>query len=450
MSRSKYVEPTFRVIPKSLTSSVRASRSVFIKLTNPRFSSLLALPSSPRPGNVTHQPGSSVTYQPGSTRCWALAYTVVFDRGQRDGNSTKALRKTYPRYLALMTFALSFSKRLDGRSFILDELKGFAILLVVLYHAGGVLAWNNRLHGELGVDIFVLLSGAGLALSSSSLSTGAFLRRRLLRIFPAYWLILTFVLVMNSKLLGLAYTSKDIALHYAGIHAFFGDQYALSINDSFWYVTLIVLTYGLFLLGRRWLLEPGKLVLFGSIVTATLTYAFLTTGQAGCYSHFALRLPLFFVGIVWGTALHNGRLEIAPTASLGLGLFLLSYVAYTQGVIFSGLIVAPGLMAGYAFAWKRLVPAAVDQFSGRILRFLGEHSYEIFLMHQPIIRHYNIHFLGLWLKRSPDENETIFGMILTFLVTIVLSVLLRQLQLRIFKPRVSPGSPKGDTQGIAS
>lgn len=357
-----------------------------------------------------------------------------------------ALREACPRYLALMTFTLSFSKRPSGRLLVLDELKGVAILLVVLYHAGGVLAWNNRIHGELGVDIFVLLSGVGLALSSSSLSVGAFLRRRLLRIFPAYWLILTLVLVLNVKFLGVTYTPMDVGLHYAGVHAFFGDHYALSINDSFWYVTLIVLVYSLFLLGRRWLLEPGKLILFGSVVTAALTYAFLTTGQSASYSHFALRLPLFFVGVVWGTALRNGSLEIAPTAPLGIGLFLLTYVAYTQSVIFSSLIVAPGLMAAYAFGWKRLMPAAVDRFSGRILRFFGEYSYEIFLMHQPIIRHYNIYCLGLWLKKTPNENQVIMGMIITFIITIVLSVLLHRLQLRIFRPRVSPESSSGDTQ----
>ena len=81
---------------------------------------------------------------------------------------------------------------IHGRLPVLDELKGLAILLVVLYHAGGVLVWQNLLHGDLGVDIFVILSGIGLTLSARTATepTVTFMRRRLVRIMPAYWIAL--------------------------------------------------------------------------------------------------------------------------------------------------------------------------------------------------------------------------------------------------------------------
>ena len=85
-----------------------------------------------------------------------------------------------------------------GRLPVLDELKGLAILLVVLYHAGGVLVWQNFLHGDLGVDIFIILSGIGLALSSRAESPASFLRRRLVRILPAYWIALTAYWICNT------------------------------------------------------------------------------------------------------------------------------------------------------------------------------------------------------------------------------------------------------------
>jgi len=69
-----------------------------------------------------------------------------------------------------------------GRIPALDELRGVAILLVILYHVGGVLGMDNALHGEVGVDMFVILSGAGLALSQSQGGAGQFLLRRFRRI----------------------------------------------------------------------------------------------------------------------------------------------------------------------------------------------------------------------------------------------------------------------------
>ena len=58
-----------------------------------------------------------------------------------------------------------------GRLAVLDELKGLAIILVILYHAGGVLVWSNDFHGDVGVDIFVILSGIGRIPITKNLSS---------------------------------------------------------------------------------------------------------------------------------------------------------------------------------------------------------------------------------------------------------------------------------------
>src|ERR1017187_9946904 len=72
-----------------------------------------------------------------------------------------------PRIPGLMTaLELKVPKAARGRIDAIDELKGVAILLIILYHAGGVLVWQNTLHGDIGVDLFVVISGVGLALRS--------------------------------------------------------------------------------------------------------------------------------------------------------------------------------------------------------------------------------------------------------------------------------------------
>jgi len=119
-----------------------------------------------------------------------------------------------------LQFPTSAQKRLPE----LDELKGLAILLVVLYHAGGTLAWGNLLHGDLGVDMFVIISAIGLTLGGSYPNARSFLLRRFSRIMPAYWLALAFYLVLNTHFLERKYTALNIGLHALGVHAFFGDQ----------------------------------------------------------------------------------------------------------------------------------------------------------------------------------------------------------------------------------
>src|ERR1039457_6753886 len=87
----------------------------------------------------------------------------------------------------MTAFDLKIPKIGGGRVDAIDELKGAVILLVIFYDAGGALVWQNFLHGDVRVALFVILSGVGLALGARVQSAGDFLFRRLLRIFPAYW-----------------------------------------------------------------------------------------------------------------------------------------------------------------------------------------------------------------------------------------------------------------------
>ena len=323
------------------------------------------------------------------------------------------------------------SPRSGQRLEALDELKGIAIILVVLYHAGGVLTWNNHLRGDLGVDMFVILSGLGLSLSPSYPGTKAFLKRRLLRIFPVYWLVLTAYLLLNTHFLQLDYTPANIVLHYLGIHGWFGDQYAMTINDSFWFITLIVSLYLIHAFIQRFAGASDRMLLVGAVVSVAAAFAWYFTGQSGSFGHLGLRLPGFFLGLLVGRLLLIGRLELTFSTSLLLAILLFSYVPYTQGVVFHTVAVAAGLMLVYTFG---LHPQLVSETGSRLrrgLRFLGDHSLEIFLLHQPLIREYNVYLHGRWLNDiNPSRFSLTVGMLIAITVTLILSVELRRLQQR--------------------
>ncbi|HEU5081524.1 MAG TPA: acyltransferase [Opitutaceae bacterium] len=315
----------------------------------------------------------------------------------------------------------------DSRLSVLDELKGIAILLIVLYHAGGVLLWRNFLHGDIGVDIFFLLSGLGLALSRRQESFGSFMSRRLIRLFPAYWLVLVIFLICNTHFLRLHYSAFNIAIHVVGLHGLFGDFYAFAIDDSFWFITPILLLYPCCYFLKPKLETLDVFLLFTALISVVGAFAFFFTNQGGSMGHIGFRLPGFFVGMMIGHLIRTGRIQFPMTAFLGVALFVLVYVPYTQGITFYSIVVTFAVIAAYLWALRRKlgensrIPSA--------LNWVGRHSFEIFLIHQPLLREYNFYLHGRWLNVPlPSEFSRIVGMTIAFAVTLLLAAELRKLQ----------------------
>jgi peptidoglycan/LPS O-acetylase OafA/YrhL len=312
---------------------------------------------------------------------------------------------------------LSLPAPVAGRVDALDELKGVAILLVVLYHAGGVLGMADRLHLEVGVDIFVILSGIGLALGSSKgEGAGPFLLRRFWRLYPTYWIALTACLAARALLLGTRYSAADIALHYLGIHAWFGDAYAMSINDSFWFITLIVSLYVAYVPLRRLAARPDLLLLAGSVVSIVPILAYFYWGQSVVFSHLALRIPGFFAGLLIGGLMRAGTLAIPLTAATAGAFLVLFYAAYAQGIIITSFGIGLVAMAAYAFLARPLLVASLR----RDLAYLGERSLGIFLVHQPLIREYNVLVLDRFFPGAVQSRWALAAGIAVGLVAAVL------------------------------
>lgn len=87
----------------------------------------------------------------------------------------------------------------SGRLLALDGLRLFAALFVLLYHftGGSVwrlppddLGWLGEIarYGWLGVQLFFLISGFVICMSSWGRSVGEFAISRVVRLYPAYWL----------------------------------------------------------------------------------------------------------------------------------------------------------------------------------------------------------------------------------------------------------------------
>src|SRR5437870_557283 len=159
----------------------------------------------------------------------------------------------------------------------LDGLRGIAILMVMLYHQTVMVGSTGidrfvgfwTLSGWIGVDLFFVLSGFLITgiLSDSKGATGYFRNfyaRRVLRIFPLYYGVVAFSLLIlpyipHWKLENLARIKGDelwywtylsnfsIAAHAAFRHGILDVSWSLSIEEQFYLMwPLLVL-----LLSRR-------------------------------------------------------------------------------------------------------------------------------------------------------------------------------------------------------
>lgn len=106
----------------------------------------------------------------------------------------------------------------------IQALRGIAALMVVIYHATQVWAghigsprgyWAN---GAAGVDIFFVISGFVMSISTQSKRSGrhparAFLERRMVRVVPMYWLM-TAVTVLELSFLRLRPGIQNAGPHF--------------------------------------------------------------------------------------------------------------------------------------------------------------------------------------------------------------------------------------------
>jgi len=160
-------------------------------------------------------------------------------------------------FLSLFTIAVLISlrrqKSFGGLSIaVTQELKGLAILAIVFSHIGYFLVSDQRflfpltIAAGLGVNLFLFLSGYGLATSAISkpLSTWQFYRRRLLKIYIPFWLVVITFLVLDFFIGGKMYGSGYILQSLLGF--FPSADLWQDLNSPLWYFTFIIFYYLLF------------------------------------------------------------------------------------------------------------------------------------------------------------------------------------------------------------
>lgn len=303
------------------------------------------------------------------------------------------------------------------------QLMGIAILLVALFHSSIVHA-NSVIDmccfcGDMGVDIFFLLSGLGMYYAYIKRPTyKEFYKKRVLRVVPA-WLIVNLCIQFSDKTIGTMEWS--VFVKYMT-----GFSFWLEGNLYFWYIPAILAFYIITPLFMKFYLKNRKkaYLVFGGIWIALLGVSLVFHNAA--YFIFLFRWPIYFAGVFLGECsyrkveMKKGRgIVLATLFVIGLGIVnlirkynMLSYVRYDYKYLVYFIVAIPVciLLANLFGKVKYKFP---------VLKFLGGITLEIYLLHEFLLRQI-VRYFGVI---SIDDYAIIFN-ILVFLVTVAVAWIL--------------------------
>jgi peptidoglycan/LPS O-acetylase OafA/YrhL len=127
---------------------------------------------------------------------------------------------------------------------------------------------------------------------------------------------------------------------------------------------------------------------------------------------------------VLGRLVRDGELRLPLSPALGLAAFTYFFVPYLFNFIFSTTYLGIGFIALYVLGLRPLLSAG----TGRLLSFLGEHSFELYLVHQPLMRECNFYVLWTYFPQvSTRPAAAIAGMLVGAGAALGIAVVLHRL-----------------------
>ena len=297
-----------------------------------------------------------------------------------------------------------------------SELMGFAIIIVMLFHVNTPRAdafFGLRRMGNLGVDIFLFLSGIGLWFSwAKQQNWKRFYINRALRIYPAWLLVAGYFYISHfhygHPLYALPFggtgdAGVDSVIDLVG-EVLFNWDFWLHDELTFWYVPATMMLYifaPMYMeLVRRWPVYRWLVVL--PLMWPIMVQYITPIHQAvGHIEIFWSRVPIFFLGINIAESIRQKKTIDRAAWPMVIGLFVVSLGAcvwleqmrhgrfplYTERMLYIVLAVTTVL----------IVSKLSSPLLCKALAWVGGISLEIYLVHIEFILKplYRLH-LGYW------------------------------------------------------
>lgn len=282
-------------------------------------------------------------------------------------------------------------------------LRGIAILFLILGHLSmkcieGNLIIENA--GRWAVIIFLLISGIGLTKTYvAKYSAKAFLIKRVERLLCHLWITLILFYILDFILLKQVHPYSKILSSFLGL---------LSVdppNGPAWFISYIIYLYAVFsctmLLNINQIRKFSIALLFTYLATFVIMYSPLDN-HISIWKQYSLVFP---VGMLLGT--YHKKIHIFLEAfyrfspALYIFILLTFILLYKNGTGFSRLYystdiyslkqIIATLYPVYFIGFLVMLSYLLDIISieSRFLTFLGDYSFEIYLLHLPFMVSYD-------------------------------------------------------------
>ena len=304
---------------------------------------------------------------------------------------------------------------------VTNELKGLGILTVVFAHFAYMKVTNSdflfplSIIAGVGVDLFLFMSGFGLTVGmlKRPMKTVDFYKKRVIKIFIPFWIALIIMFIADAVFMDKTYSVGYIIKSMLGFFPTadgFGD-----VNSPFWYITWMIMFYLLYPLvffkDKPWL----SAIILAVIATIIGTFNIFDLGSNWLHR---LHTVAFSMGIIlaWLLQVKEGEknrfIEYIKDFRdnskdmkyivIAIMFVIVFYVSQRTG---AGSWPALTAILGQGFFVEQLMSIVImlaftvifilKKVDSKFLTMYGVYSYEVYLIHWPLMAKYDIFFVYL-------------------------------------------------------